>query len=69
MLKMPHKSEYLPIDEAVRIKCRFCDLKDICPARARKERYEAEGWMTKCVMTPNRPGKTRKAKKRKKTDA
>lgn len=47
-------------NEAVKIRCRYCDVKDICDKRERKEAYEAEGLMTRCAITPNRPGKKKK---------
>lgn len=50
----------------VKIRCRYCDLKDICGRRKQKEKYEKEGWMTLCSLTPNRPGKKKKKKKAKK---
>jgi len=37
----------------VKIKCMYCDLKDTCHLRARKESYEKSGWVTKCPFTPN----------------
>lgn len=40
-----------------KIRCRWCDLAETCPARARKEKYEESGWTTRCLITPNRPGK------------
>jgi hypothetical protein len=47
-------------DSAVRIRCRYCDIKDECPVRTKKESYENENWMTRCSLTPNRPGKKKK---------
>lgn len=48
----------------VRIRCRYCELKDACERRAQKEKYEKAGWMTSCDLTPNRPtGKKKKKKK------
>jgi hypothetical protein len=38
---------------AKKILCRYCDLKDNCKARERKESYEREGIMTYCTQTPN----------------
>jgi hypothetical protein len=49
--------------EEVKIRCRYCDIKDECSRRANKEKYEEAGWTTKCVLTPNRPGKKKKKKK------
>jgi hypothetical protein len=54
-----------PAEQDIKIKCRYCDLRDICKRRAVKEQYENAGWITRCRITPNRPGKKRKAKKRK----
>lgn len=64
-LGLPSKKDFLPIDQAVKIKCRYCDLADICHRRETKEKYEETGMVTKCIITPNRPGEKRK--KRKKT--
>lgn len=66
-LKMPPKKDFLPLEDAVKIKCGYCDLKDICTVRDRKERYEDADWTTRCVITPNRPGVKRKKRKKKKT--
>lgn len=66
-LKMPHPNDHLPLEDAVKIKCCYCDLKDICTRREHKEAVEQDGWITRCVITPNRPGiKRKKRKKRKK---
>lgn len=46
--------------EEVRIKCFYCDAKENCPIRERKERYEQSGFITRCPFTPNRPGKKKK---------
>lgn len=59
------KLDTLPLDQAVKIKCRYCDVKETCPLRSRKEGYEASGWTTRCTITPNRPGKKGKAQGRK----
>lgn len=37
----------------VKILCRYCDLKDVCPLRERKETYEKTGVVTRCPFTPN----------------
>ncbi len=52
----------LSIPEEVKIKCCYCFIKDTCVRRCEKELYEIKGWMTKCILTPNRPGKKRKVK-------
>lgn len=61
----PHKNEFLPIDQAIKIKCRYCEIADICHLRANKEQYEETGMITRCVVTPNRPGEQRKKRKKK----
>lgn len=61
---MPHKKDFLPIDQAVKIKCCYCDVAEICTRRAQKEHYEASGMVTRCTMTPNRPGDQRKQRKK-----
>lgn len=48
------------IYEEVRIRCRYCDIRDKCHLRPRKESYENAGWMTRCIFTPNRPKKNKK---------
>ena len=48
--------------EGVQIRCRYCDSKDTCKSRARKESYENAGVMTYCKITPNRPKKPKKPK-------
>lgn len=37
----------------IKIKCMYCDLKDTCHLRIKKESYEKAGWITKCPFTPN----------------
>lgn len=54
----------LSIDNAVKIKCQFCDIADTCNRRQRKEKYEDSGMVTRCTLTPNRPGASRKKRKR-----
>jgi hypothetical protein len=62
------KVKFMPVDamkkkglyEEIKIRCRYCDLKDMCHLRARKEQLEAQGVMTKCPFTPNRPKKKKK---------
>lgn len=47
-------------DSAVKIRCRYCDIKDTCIRRPHKEASENKGIMTRCILTPNRPSKKRK---------
>lgn len=54
----------LSIDTAVKIKCQFCDIAETCQRRQHKEKYEAAGLVTRCTITPNRPGASRKKRKR-----
>ena len=56
----------LTIDNAVKIKCQFCDIADSCQRRASKEKYEKDDWVTRCSLTPNRPGSNRKKRKKQK---
>jgi hypothetical protein len=44
-------------ENAVKIKCCYCDNKDTCKHRERKEATEKMGIVTKCTMTPNRKKK------------
>lgn len=60
------KQATLAVDEAVKIKCCYCELKDICTNRAKKEKYEEAGWVTRCTISPNRPGSKRKKRKKRK---
>lgn len=55
--------------DAVGIKCCYCDIKDTCPRRQRKELEERKGLITYCLLTPNRPQsyKKKRRKKRKPT--
>lgn len=39
--------------EGVKIRCKFCDLKDTCKKREKKEKYEMANIVTYCVLTPN----------------
>ena len=41
-------------EEAVRIRCRYCDIRESCDRRERKESYEEQGLFTYCAITPNR---------------
>jgi len=40
-------------ENAVKIKCCYCDSKETCKFRERKEATEKMGILTKCTMTPN----------------
>lgn len=55
---------HLTVDNAVKIKCQFCEIAEICSRRQQKEKYEAAGWVTRCTLTPNRPGASRKKRKK-----
>lgn len=46
--------------QEVKIRCRYCDLRDNCHRRQLKESYESAGFVTKCPFTPNVPGKKKK---------
>lgn len=50
-------------ENAVKIKCCYCDANETCVHRLRKEGYEKKGVMTMCVMTPNTKKKKRKKAK------
>ena len=54
----------LTVDNAVKIKCQFCEIADSCSRRQQKEKYETAGWVTRCTLTPNRPGESRKKRKK-----
>lgn len=47
-------------DSAVKIRCRYCDIREVCERRESKEAAENAGLMTRCSITPNRPGKKKK---------
>lgn len=49
-------------EKATKIRCMHCDLSSTCSRKDAKVSYEGGGWMTRCVMTPNRPGKKGKPK-------
>ena len=59
------KVKFMPVDamkkqgiyNEIKIRCRYCEIKDICPLREQKEKLEAEGLLTKCPFTPNRSKK------------
>jgi cytochrome oxidase assembly protein ShyY1 len=59
--KMKRDGEYVE----VKIRCRYCDLKDSCHLREQKEAYEEAGWITRCPFTPNRPKKKKSRSKKK----
>lgn len=48
--------------EGTKIRCCWCDLADNCTARERKEKFETAGFTTRCLITPNRPGKKKSIK-------
>ena len=54
----------ITVDNAIKIKCQFCELADACNRRQRKEKYESTGMVTRCIITPNRPGASRKKRKK-----
>lgn len=51
------------LDNAVKIKCCYCDIKETCIKRSNKEDYEEKGIMSYCTLTPNRPQSFKKKKK------
>lgn len=65
-VEFPNKKDFLSIDKAIKIKCRYCDIVDTCHRRPHKEKYEEQGITTRCIITPNRPGAVRKKRKKKK---
>jgi hypothetical protein len=66
-LQVPIKNDLLPLNDAVKIKCCYCDLKNICTRRKNKEKYEQIDWITRCTLSPNRPGVKRKKRKKRKS--
>lgn len=50
--------------KAVKIKCCYCDIKNDCKIKARKEKSENKGCTTYCLLTPNIPKKQKKKIKR-----
>ena len=62
------KVKFTPVDvlkklgiyEEVKLRCRYCEIKDICHLRESKEKTEAQGITTKCPFTPNRPKRKKK---------
>ena len=55
----------LSVDNAIKIKCQFCEIADACSRRQHKEKYEDAGYVTRCTLTPNRPGVGRKKRQKK----
>ena len=51
--------------DAVGIKCCYCDVKDTCSRRQRKESEERKGLITYCLLTPNRPQAYKKKRRKK----
>lgn len=47
------RSQFLT-ENAVKIKCCYCDARETCKYRERKEATEKMGITTKCTMTPNK---------------
>ncbi len=47
-------------EQAVRIRCRYCDLYESCIRRERKEAIEKAGTMTYCAITPNKKKRKKK---------
>ena len=52
------------LDNAVKIKCCYCEINETCIRRNRKEDYEEKGMMSYCQVTPNRPQSFKKKKKK-----
>lgn len=48
------------LNRAVKIKCCYCEIKEGCTRRMRKEKLEESGCMTYCTLTPNVPKKQKK---------
>lgn len=51
-------------ENAVKIKCCYCDSKDTCKYKERKEATEKLGIVTKCTMTPNKKKTTSQQNKK-----
>lgn len=51
------------VDNAVMIKCCYCQIKDTCKTRVNKEKTEKLGIKALCTLTPNRPKSFVKKKK------
>jgi hypothetical protein len=47
-------------DDAMRIRCRYCDIKETCLKRATKEASEEKGIITYCAITPNKKKRRKK---------
>lgn len=56
----------ITVDNAIKIRCQFCDIAETCSRRQSKEKYENAGWSTRCTLTTNRPGESRKKRKKQK---
>lgn len=52
------------INNSVRIKCCYCNIKDSCSHRYSKEKSEQMGIKTFCSITPNKTKSSIKKKKR-----
>lgn len=65
--KKKQKKNYMKwlVENAVKIKCCYCDARETCPYRDAKERTERMGIVTKCVNTPNKKPKKKPKKRRK----
>lgn len=50
------------LTRAIKIKCCYCEIKETCIYRSRKEKSENSGCMTYCTLTPNIPKKQKKKK-------
>lgn len=53
------RSQFLT-NNAVKIKCCYCEAKDTCKYKDQKERTEKMGITTKCTMTPNKKKTSKK---------
>lgn len=49
-------------EEAVKLRCRHCSVKETCSRKERKENYENSGIVTYCAITPDK--KKRKKRRR-----
>lgn len=52
------------LSKAIKIKCCYCQSKDTCIYKVRKEKSEETGCMTYCTLTPNVPKKAKKKAKK-----
>lgn len=66
MIKKKGSKEHMSklMQESVKIKCCYCDIKDGCKYRKNKEKSEEMGFITYCNMTPNVPKSAKKNKKK-----